>query len=145
MKSFGQKIEHIMVPSDNVNNFFGDDAEFEHAGIAVRSISDAVKGTKKTEDPIQKVKVAFMHINNIKIELIEPITEKSPITNILDKGQSLYHLCFRVPNIQKALETARKHDFHCIARPVPAKAFNENKVAWVFSKVYGLFELIEAE
>ncbi len=134
-----------MVPSDNVKNFFGEDAEFEHAGIAVRSISDAAKGTEGTDDPIQRVKVAFIYVNNFKIELIEPITEKSPITNILDKGQSLYHLCFRVPDIKKALEIARRHGFHCIARPVPAKAFNDNKVAWVFSKVYGLFELIEAE
>jgi methylmalonyl-CoA/ethylmalonyl-CoA epimerase len=134
-----------MDSSHNIMDFFGEDAEFEHAGIAVRSISDAVKGVEKTEDPIQRVNVAFIYINNFKIELIEPITEKSPITKILDKGQSLYHICFRVPDMKKAIETARKHGFHCIARPVPAKAFNDNKVAWVFSKVYGLFELIEEE
>ncbi len=134
-----------MVSPENVINFFGEHAEFEHAGIAVRSISDAVKGVEKTEDPIQRVNVAFIYINNFKIELIEPLTEKSPVTKTLDKGQSLYHLCFRVPDINKALETARKHGFHCIARPVPAKAFNDNKVAWVFSKVYGLFELVETE
>lgn len=132
-----------MVPSDNINNFFGDDAEFEHAGIAVRSIRDAVSGLEITEDPIQRVNVAFVHINNLRIELIEPLTEKSPITNILEKGQSLYHLCFKVPDMIKALESARNHGFHSIARPVPAKAFNDKKVAWVFSKVYGLFELIE--
>ena len=134
-----------MISSDNVKYFFGEHAEFEHAGVAVRSINDAAKGVEKTEDPIQRVNVAFIYINNFKIELIEPITEKSPITKILDKGQSLYHLCFRVPDINKALESARKHGFHCIARPVPAKAFNDNKVAWVFSKVYGLFELIEED
>ncbi len=134
-----------MVSSDNVKKFFGEHAEFEHAGIAVRSISDAVHGAEKTEDPVQRVNVAFIYINNFKIELIEPITEKSPITNILDKGQSLYHLCFSVPDIRKALETARQHGFHCIARPVPAKAFNDNKVAWVFSKIYGLFEIIEKD
>ncbi len=132
-----------MVPSDDIKNFFGEHAEFEHAGIAVRSISDTAKGVEIIESPIQRVNVAFIYINNLKVELIEPLAEKSPITNILEKGQSLYHLCFRVPDINNALETARKHGFHCIARPVPAKAFNDNKVAWVFSKVYGLFELIE--
>ena len=134
-----------MVPSDNVKNFFGEHAEFEHAGIAVRSISDTAEGVEITEDPIQRVNVAFIYINDLKVELIEPLAEKSPITNILKKGQSLYHLCFRVPDINNALETARKHGFHCIARPVPAKAFNEKKIAWVFSKTYGLFELVEAE
>ena len=132
-----------MVQPDNVKIFFGEHAEFEHAGIAVRSISDMVEGLATTEDPIQRVKVAFIHINNCKIELIEPITEKSPITNTLEKGQSLYHLCFKVPDIKKALESARRHGFHCIAKPVPAKAFNDNNVAWVFSRTYGLFELIE--
>lgn len=132
-----------MVQPDNVKNFFGEHAVFEHAGIAVRSISDAAQGVQKTEDPVQRVNVAFISINNFRIELIEPLTENSPITNILDKGQSLYHLCFRVPDIKEALETARKHGFHCIARPVPAKAFNDKKIAWVFSKIYGLFELIE--
>jgi len=132
-----------MVPSDHVKYFFGENAEFEHAGIAVRSINDAAQGLEITEDPIQKVRVAFLEINNFRIELIEPITEKSPIRNILDKGQNLYHLCFRVPDMKNALETARKNGFHCIARPVPAKAFNERNIAWVFSKVYGLFELIE--
>ena len=135
----------IMVPPENVINFFGEYAEFEHAGIAVRSISNAVHNAEKTEDPIQRVNVAFISVNNFKIELIEPLTVESPIRNILDKGQSLYHLCFKVPDIKRALETARKHGFHCIASPVPAKAFNDKKVAWVFSKVYGLFELVEAE
>ncbi len=132
-----------MTSSNNVKNFFGENAAFEHAGIAVRSIHDTAQGLEITEDPIQKVRVAFLNINNCRVELIEPITEKSPIKNILDKGQSLYHLCFKVPDIKKALESARKHGFHCIAKPVPAKAFNNNKIAWVFSKVYGLFELIE--
>lgn len=133
----------MTVPPIKIINFFGEHAEFEHAGIAVRSISDAVKGVEKTEDTIQKVNIAFIYVNNFKVELIEPITDKSPIAKILDKGQSLYHLCFRVPDIKKAVETARKHGFHSIAKPVPAKAFKYNKVTWVFSKVYGLFELIE--
>jgi len=134
-----------MVTSNHTKNFFGEHAEFEHAGIAVRSIAKAAPGVEITADPIQKVSVAFIHVNNIKVELIEPLTDNSPIANILHKGQSLYHLCFSVPDMQKALETARKHGFHCIAKPVPAKAFNEAKIAWVYSMVYGLFELIEKD
>ena len=134
-----------MISLNKARNFFGEHAEFDHAGIAVRSISDTAEGVEKTEDPNQRVNVAFMYINDLKVELIEPLGEKSPIANILDKGQSLYHLCFRVPDINKALKAAREHGFHCISRPVPAKAFNENKITWVFSKVYGLFELVESE
>jgi methylmalonyl-CoA/ethylmalonyl-CoA epimerase len=132
-----------MIPLGSIKNYFGENAEFEHAGIAVKSIKDAVKEADITEDPIQKVKVAFISINGFRIELIEPIADKSPVTKFLEKGQSLYHICFRVPDIRIAIDTARKNGFHCIAKPVPAKAFNEKNIAWVFSKVYGLFELVE--
>lgn len=134
-----------MAPSDNIKNFFGEGAEFEHAGIAVRSIKDAAEGLEITEDPIQKVNVAFMKINGFRVELIEPAAERSPIDKVLGKGQSLYHLCFRVPDIKTALESARKNGFHCIARLVPARAFNEKNIAWVYSRVFGLFELVESE
>jgi len=133
-----------MRPPDNIKNFFGEHAEFEHAGIAVRSIAETAADAEITEDPVQKVKVAFININGFRVELIEPAAEKSPITSILNKGQSLYHLCFRVTDITKALDTAKKNGFHCIARPVPARAFDDNKIAWVYSKAYGLFELVEA-
>lgn len=133
-----------MVPSDNFKNFFGEHARFEHAGIAVRSIADTAEGLEITEDNVQKVKVAFMHINNFKVELIEPLSEKSPVTGILKKGQNFYHLCFSVPDIDMAIDAARKNGFHCIAKPVPAPAFNDNKIAWVYSRTYGLFELVEA-
>ena len=56
-----------MVPPDNIKNFFGEHAEFEHAGIAVKSISDAAKDAEITEDPIQKVKVAFIDINTVSV------------------------------------------------------------------------------
>jgi len=62
---------------------------------------------------------------------------------MLKKQQSLYHLCFEVKTIEKAIEMARKHGFHCIAAPVPAKAFGSRRIAWLFSRDYGLVELLE--
>ena len=124
-------------------DFFGKDAEFDHAGIAVKSIDDVLRNVQKTKDPIQKVSVAMIRINNFKVELVEPISDHSPVTKILGKGQSIYHLCFRVQNINIAIEIARKNGFHCIAKPTPAEAFNNKRIAWLFNKFYGLIELLE--
>lgn len=124
-------------------NFFGEGAKFEHVGIAVKSISKEFGDLKIIDDPEHKVKVAFIHIHDIKVELVEPNSDKSPVNNILQKGQSLYHMTFVVPDLQKAVHRAREHGFHCISKTLPGKAYNNANVTWVFSKVYGLFELIE--
>lgn len=128
---------------ETVKHFFGEGARFEHIGLAVRSLAGEVKDSEITEDPERKVNVAFVCIDDIKVELVEPNTEKSPVTNILKKGQNLYHMCFTVPDLEKAVRAARENGFHSISRIAPGKAYDNASVIWVFSKIYGLFELIE--
>lgn len=124
-------------------NFFGDDAEFHHVGLAVNSIDKAYEGLEKFEDNRQKVTVSFIDLNNLIIELIEPLGDESPVKHILEKNQKLYHACYAVPDIEHAIKISRENGFHCIAPPVPATAFDNKKIAWVYSKVFGLFELVE--
>ncbi|MCK6630569.1 MAG: VOC family protein [Anaerolineae bacterium] len=129
-------------------NMFGDGAVFDHVGLAVRSIEATLDGNDEAtifDDNIQKVSVAFIRMNGIKVELIEPLGEKTPVALSLKKGQQLVHLCFRVPDIEAAIEKGREHGFHCIARPVPAVAFGCRRIAWLFSRVYGLVEIVEME
>jgi len=126
-------------------NFFGEGAVFEHAGIATMSIDDVAPGVQKIVDPIQKVAVALYAINGFKIELVQPLSDDSPVNNLLEKGQSLYHLCFKVPDITKSIKIARTNGFHSIAKPVSAVAFGGRKIVWLFSSTYGLIELLEAD
>jgi methylmalonyl-CoA/ethylmalonyl-CoA epimerase len=126
-------------------NMFGDEATFDHVGLAIRSIKDSGVGDLAIiSDEIQKVSVAFVVLNGIKLELIEPVGDKTPITSTLEKDHRLVHLCFKVRNMQVALEKGRENGFHCIAKPVAAKAFNNKRIAWLFSNIYGLVELLEA-
>lgn len=124
-------------------NFFGDGSVFDHAGIAVRSIEGAMGGLETIEDPVHKVRVAFITINGLKVELIEPVGEDSPVAKALAKGQHLYHLCYKVDDMDRALSAAIENDFYCVLRPAPAKAFDERRIAWVFNCAMGLFELLE--
>jgi len=124
-------------------NCFGQEAKFHHIGIGVRSIKDVTHFSERITDPIQKVSVAFLFLNGIQVELIEPYGHDSPIRESLDKGVKFLHICYEVSDIEMAIRTCRKHGFHCISQPVPAVAFNNRKIAWVYSNQYGLYELLE--
>jgi methylmalonyl-CoA/ethylmalonyl-CoA epimerase len=127
-------------------NLLGDDAVFDHVGLAVQSITATLGPGREVDvfsDDIQKVSVAFIQMNGVSVELIEPLGEKTPVALSLKKGQQLVHLCFRVPDIEAAIQKGRENGFHCIARPVPAVAFNNRKIAWLFSRTYGLIEILE--
>ncbi len=123
---------------------FGEDARLRHIGVAVRSIDAAAPGTEKRLDPLQNVRVGFVELNGVLCELVEPVDERSPVNGYLKQSKvSLYHLCFEVPDLERALQHARRHGFHTLGRPKPAAAFEGRRIAWVFSPVLGLFELLE--
>jgi len=132
------------VPVDSVaQNPFGEGAAFHHVGLGVNSIESLSSESTPVEDPIQKVRVAFIVLNGTTIELIEPVGEDSPVRQGLEKGSKLLDLCYTVPDIDSALEHSRKFGFRCIHKPVPAVAFDNRRIAWVFSLQYGLVELLE--
>ena len=81
---------------------FGDDAAFHHVGLAVRSIAESIgAGAEIVRDDTQRVSVAFVDLNGICVELIEPAADDSPITARLAAGQPLVHLCFEVADLAK--------------------------------------------
>ena len=124
-------------------NFFGPDARFHHVGIAVHSISDACPGVEPIEDPTQGVAVGFAKLEGLSIEFVQPAKEGSPVDENLRNGVKLIHICIEVPEIDAAVAECRQHGFHRISSPVPAKAFDDRRIVWVFSNTYGLFELLE--
>jgi len=88
-------------------------------GIAVKSLSDAINSYKKLYglDPIKietlhdiKVKVAFIPLGEVLIELLEPVESgEGRIGKFLqEKGEGIHHIAFRVENIHHALETLKK-------------------------------------
>ena len=121
---------------------FGENAEFEHVGIAVSSISRLV-AAKKTPDPNQHVSLAFINLHGCRVELIESLDDSSPISGILKKGVAVYHLCFKVPDLELALEVARNNGFHCFSGPSKAAAFKNKRIAFIYNKDWGIFELLE--
>lgn len=122
---------------------FGPTATLHHVGLVVKSITAAWPDAEIFEDPLQKVKVAFVFINDQNLELIEPLSEDSPVSSSLKKGSKLVHLCYLVENIESAIQSAAKEGYRCFGRPVPAVAFEQRRIAWLFHREFGLFELVE--
>ena len=123
---------------------FGTDAVFHHVGLAVRSIADVTGGAAQVmHDDLQQVSVAFVNLDGVCVELIEPAATTSPVSRSLKEGRQLVHLCFEVADVDDAVAAGRAAGFHRIARAVPARAFDNRRIAWVYSRTYGLVELLE--
>jgi methylmalonyl-CoA/ethylmalonyl-CoA epimerase len=126
-------------------NFFGAGARFHHIGLAVESIRAICPSAEAFVEETQRVSLAFIQFNGITVELLEPLGENSPINRSLREGVKLLHLCYEVPDLEKALETCRPAGFHRLGPPVPTPVFDGRRLAWVFSKQFGLFELVERD
>ena len=126
-------------------NAFGSGARFHHIGLVVGSIDEVNPALNTFLDPIQKVKLAFVSLNGAPLELLEPMGEDSPLARSLETGNKLVHVCFEVPDLEQAIAEGRRHGFHRIRSPVPAVAFGNREIVWVFSRTYGLVELLRAE
>ena len=124
-------------------SFFGKEASFHHIGLVVKSIREVSPSSEIFVEKTQGVSFAFISLNGIRIELLEPLGDNSPVARSLRNGGKLLHLCYEVPDVEAAIRECRPVGFHLIRHPVPAVAMGNRKIAWVFSKQYGLFELLE--
>jgi methylmalonyl-CoA/ethylmalonyl-CoA epimerase len=84
-----------------------------HVAIAVPSLADAsaqyrdTLGAEVSEpvpQPAHGVTVVFVNLPNTKIELLEPLGEKSPIAAFLERSPAggIHHICYEVGDILQA-------------------------------------------
>jgi methylmalonyl-CoA/ethylmalonyl-CoA epimerase len=81
-----------------------------HVAIAVPRLAEAAELYKRTlgaevSDPVPQpahgVTVVFVNLPNTKIELLEPLGEKSPIAAFLERNAAggIHHICYEVDDI----------------------------------------------
>ena len=85
----------------------------DHLGVAVDSLEEASQlyrdvlgfacvGTEELLD--HQVRVALFQVGEVRIELLEPTAEDSPIARFLEqKGPGLHHVAYRVPDLPATL------------------------------------------
>ncbi|MBA7479689.1 Ethylmalonyl-CoA/methylmalonyl-CoA epimerase [subsurface metagenome] len=68
-----------------------------------------LKVSKQMEFPQDKIKVAFLDLGELQLEVIQPTGPGTPFARHMEaKGQGLHHLALEVDDIEAALQTARE-------------------------------------
>ena len=114
--------------------------KLHHVGIVVPQIKNSLGEITKyinfqqvdvpTHIGSQKVNVCFLKVGNSFLELIEPISEDSPVSNFANQGGGIHHLCFEVKDIHKTIEDMTKKGATLIVKPI--KGFENRLTAFVF-------------
>jgi methylmalonyl-CoA/ethylmalonyl-CoA epimerase len=128
---------------------------FHHIGFIVSDIGQTIDGFLRSlhaswdgiifEDPIQRVKVAFLSTGagDGQIELVEPAGEGSPVSRFLALGGGLHHLCYEVDDLDLHLSEMRRRRAIIVRKPQPAVAFSGRRIAWVITAEKLLLEFVE--
>jgi methylmalonyl-CoA/ethylmalonyl-CoA epimerase len=133
------------------------EGRLHHVGYVVRSIEQSMPGFLRSlgghwdsqifHDPIQRVKVAFMHPGigtQVQIELVEPVGDDSPVRRFLDSANGgMHHLCYEVANIEGTLREMRASGSRLVRPPKPAVAFANRRIAWILTAENLLIEFVE--
>ncbi len=126
----------------------------DHIGIAVKSIDEALNFWEATlgikchgveEVAEQKVKTAFLPVQDTEIELLEGTSEDSPVAKfIAAKGEGIHHLAIRVDNLEEALAELKEKGVRLIDEK-PRCGAGGAKIAFLHPKATGgiLLELSE--
>lgn len=127
----------------------------DHIGIVVRDIQQALSVYEKAlglslkevaDVPDQKVKVAFLPVEESNIELVQPTAGGTGVAKFLEKrGEGIHHICIEVEDIESTLDRLRAHHVELIDE-VPRPGAH-GRVAFVHPRAtHGvLLELVEHE
>lgn len=87
--------------------------KIDHIGIATRELKEATAVWRDalglrvefTEDVAEQgVRIAMLPMGETHIELLEPLTQESPVGKFLEKrGPGIHHIAIRVDDIQAAI------------------------------------------
>jgi methylmalonyl-CoA/ethylmalonyl-CoA epimerase len=91
--------------------------EIDHLGIAVKSLSQAksfyetLGMTVMPEETVahEKVRLAMVPVGESRIELLEPLSDDSPIAKFIAKrGEGLHHVSLRVDDLASTVENLKQ-------------------------------------
>ena len=126
----------------------------DHLGIAVKSLA-AAKGiyeklglTISTEEVVEseQVRLVMVAVGETRLELLEPLSENSPIAKFIAKrGEGLHHVSLRVPDLAAAVERLKKDGVRLISEEMKIGAGGHRFIYVHPSSAGGvLLELVES-
>ncbi|WP_347549696.1 methylmalonyl-CoA epimerase [Pseudalkalibacillus hwajinpoensis] len=130
--------------------------KIDHIGIAVSSLEEALpfyvnhlhlKLEAIEEVASEGVKVAFMKIGESRLELLEPLSEESPIASFIQKrGEGIHHIALADDRIEERLRELSSNGIKLI-HETPVKGAGGANIAFLHPKSTGgvLYELCEKD
>ncbi len=106
-----------------------------HIGIAVKSIEETAEFYKKLGLEIesievvesQKVRVAFIPVGDVRIELLEPTSDQSTIAKFIEKkGEGIHHVALGTENLIDKLAEVESNGIRLIDKVPRLGAHNAN-------------------
>lgn len=117
--------------------------KINHIGIAVSSLEEHIPfyrdvlglefcGTEVV--PEQKVKVAMFSVGEVKIELLEPSSDESPIARFIEKkGEGMHHIAYQTDDIEKEILGFTAKEMRMIDE-TPRDGAHGSKIAFIHPK-----------
>jgi methylmalonyl-CoA epimerase len=117
-------------------------ARIAHIGIAVERIDGAlpfyrsVLGLEPHHEPETKdgAMIVSLPFGESDVELLEPVSDDSPIAKFLvRRGPGIHHVCYRVPDLDGALEQCRSAGYRLVDE-VPRIGAGGKRIAFLHPK-----------
>lgn len=117
--------------------------KIEHIGIAVKDFSKAnglyyqLLGEEPYKTEVvesEQVSTSFFKVGDTKIELLEALSDDSPIGKFLEtRGEGIHHIAFEVSDILAEMARLKKEGFRLLSE-VPKKGADNKLVCFVHPK-----------
>ena len=112
-----------------------------HVGIAVADLESAlafyrdVLGLEPHQpETVDGATIVALSFGDAEVELLAPVEADSPIGKFLARrGPGIHHICYRVPDLDAALEACRKAGYRLVDE-VPRKGAAGRRIAFVHPK-----------
>lgn len=112
-----------------------------HIGVAVTNLDEALAfyrdvlriepGPAQSADGATIVPVG---LGEVTVELLVPATPESPVAKfIARRGPGIHHICFRVPDLEHALQRCREHGFRLVDE-TPRAGAGARRIAFLHPK-----------
>ena len=127
--------------------------KIHHIGYFVKSIE---KGQKTfldmgyevekecVHDEYRGIDIVFLVKDGYRVELVSPYTKDSVVYELRKKlGNSPYHICYEVENLEAAIEKLTAQRFVVTQEPHEAVAIDGRRVCFLVHGQIGIIELVE--
>ncbi len=99
-----------------------DDVTIAHIGVAVTDITaalafyqDILGATTKSVEHGDGAAIVTLPFGDIELELLEPRGDEGPVGRFITKrGPGIHHICFRVTDLDAALERCRNRGYRLV-------------------------------